>query len=55
MSYYYIFVDEKEYKIIHPESANKISKLFNKLPLIGSFEDFGEGVSVEKIVNVYQK
>ncbi|AUP81185.1 hypothetical protein [Flavivirga eckloniae] len=49
------FVDEKDYKIIHPENANKISKLFNELPLIGGFEDFGEGITVDKFVNTKSK
>ncbi|WP_109853444.1 hypothetical protein [Aquimarina sp. AU58] len=49
------FVDEKDYKVIHPENANKISKLFNELPLIGSFENFGEGIAVDKFVNINDK
>ncbi len=46
------FIDEETYKIIHPENAYSISKEFNSLPLLGSFNDFGEGISVDKIVNV---
>lgn len=50
------FFEEKEnYKIIHPENSVKISQIFNDLQLIGSFEEFGEGVTVDKIVNVKDK
>ena len=46
------FIEEDSYKIIHPENAYSISKEFNALPLLGSFNDFGVGISVDKIVNV---
>ena len=47
------FFEEKgKYKIIHPENSIKISKIFNNLKLIGSLKDFGEGVTIDKIVNV---
>lgn len=46
------FKDDKGYKIIHPENANNISKLFNELPLFATLEDFGEVVHVENFVNV---
>lgn len=47
------FFEEKEtYKIMHPENSIKASKIFNDLTLVGSFEDFVEGVTVDKFVNV---
>ncbi len=46
------FKDDKGYKIIHPENANNISKLYNELPLFATLEDFGEVVHVENFVNV---
>lgn len=47
------FFEEKDaYKIIHPENTPKSAKIFNNLPLIGSFNEFGEGVTVDKFVNV---
>lgn len=46
------FVDEVHYKIIHPSESNKIAHLFNNLPLISSFAEYGEWISVEKIVNI---
>lgn len=49
------FIDEETYKIIHPENAYSISKEFNALSLLGSFKEFGEGISVDKIVNVKNK
>jgi len=46
------FTDEERFKIIHPENAYSISKEFNALPLMGSLEEFGEGVSVDIVVNI---
>ncbi|WP_124981490.1 hypothetical protein [Nonlabens xiamenensis] len=46
------FEENETYKIMHPENSKKASKIFNDLNLIGSFEDFGEGVTVDKFVNV---
>lgn len=45
------FNEEEDYKIIHPYESRKISKKFNDLPLIGNIEQYGEGISVDKIVN----
>ena len=47
------FFEKKEtYKIIHPENSVKSSQIFNNLQLIGSFGEFGKGITVDKIVNV---
>ena len=46
------FEDKETYKIMQPENSIKASKIFNDLTLIGSFEDFGEGLTVDKFVNV---
>ena len=46
------FVEEEACQILHPNDAPKIAKLFNDLPLMDRLETYGEGVSVEQIVNV---
>lgn len=45
------FEDEDDYKIIHPNNAEKIKSIFNSIEFISSFEKYGNGVSVDKIVN----
>lgn len=46
------FKNEDSYMILHPNESAKISKEFNDLPLVGSFENYGEAIQVEKIANI---
>ncbi len=46
------FEDQEFFKTISQKEAGKIGRSFNELKLIGSIEDYGELVAIDKIVNV---
>lgn len=41
--------------ILNRNDSIKISRIFNNLPLIGSFGKYGEGVQIEKIANTREE
>ncbi|MDF1676958.1 MAG: hypothetical protein P1U44_14685 [Vicingaceae bacterium] len=43
--------NENGYELISPNNSLKIEKLFNGLEYYCDFKDFGEGMTVDKIVN----
>lgn len=45
------FLQEENYLVLNPNEADKISKTFNRLKVFGSFDTYGEGVSLDKFVN----
>lgn len=45
------FKNESNYKIIHPNNSEKIASIFNEIEIYSSIEEFGESVSIDKIVN----
>jgi hypothetical protein len=45
------FENENDYKIIHPKNGKKIKHLFNSIEFFSTLEKYGNGVSVDKIVN----
>ena len=46
------FQDESLYKILHPEKSEEILKDFNNLKLETTIKKLGEGISVDKFVNI---
>lgn len=49
------FVDEEDYKIIHPDKSNNISDIFNNLPVVEDFSKNREVVTVDTIVNIKEQ
>jgi len=45
------FEKDNDYMILHPSKSAKIGKIFNNLNLFSGFEEYGDGITVEKFVN----
>lgn len=50
-TFYDFIIKENGYEMISPSDSLKIEKLFNGLEYYCDFKDFGEGMTVDKIVN----
>lgn len=50
-TFYDFIIKENGYEMISPSDSLKIKKLFNGLEYYCDFKDFGEGMTVDKIVN----
>lgn len=45
------FETENDYKIVHPKNEENIKPIFNSLEIFTTIKEYGNGISVDKIVN----